>query len=509
MNVIELMLRSFRINISESRSFEFGSLSFFTLMIFFATGGLTFAGEPEAPVKTEVPPDQLETPYRIEVVAEDLRVPWEMMFLPDGRMMFTERTGSVRIIKDDQLLPEPALELDVAQGNKMGLLGIVADPNFAENRQVTLAYNYRTNAPNEGRPDFRLRVVRYREDNNRLVDPEVLVEDIPAASNHTGCRLVFGPDGKLYVTTGDADRPEPSQNLGQLHGKILRLEPDGSIPADNPFIGVSGARPEIWSYGHRNPQGLAFQPRTGALLSSEHGPNGGDELNWITRRANYGWPVVSHRRTQDGMEPPFLEFTPSIAPGKTIFYSGKAFPELAGDALVSCLRGQSLLRVQLDGQTLRSFSALFRGNFGRVRDVVESPEGYLYVSTSQQDPPEGRPLPGYDRILRIVPASAPASAFPEWKPEPPGAFSPSPAVTAIEKLIRANCASCHGAGLSGGLHSSLLDGQWEHATDDTSLSRIIAEGLPEHGMPAPLNPLTPDEVSLIVRYIRDREPEAK
>ena len=202
----------------------------------------------------------LTTPYRLETVAENLRVPWSLAFLPDGRMVFTERPGRVRFIdKEGTLVAAPALAIDVALGNKMGMLGIVADPHFADNHFLYLAYDYRLEPFDPTRPQYRLRVVRYREKDNTLVDARTLIEDVPAWTNHTGCRLRFGPhDGKLYVTTGDANDPPMAQRLDRLNGKILRLNPDGSVPDDNPFVHQEGARPEVWSYGHRNPQGFDF-----------------------------------------------------------------------------------------------------------------------------------------------------------------------------------------------------------------------------------------------------------
>jgi glucose/arabinose dehydrogenase len=221
---------------------------------------------------TNIPDGVVRTPYRIEQIATDLRVPWELAFLPDGRILFTEREGRVRVIQRGRLLRDPALSIDVAHGNKMGMLGIAQDPAFRQNHFIYVAYDYEVEAsPGDEAPSFRLRVARYRLQGNNLVEPRTLIEDVPAATNHTGSRLVFGPhDGKLYVSAGDADRPLNAQRLDRLNGKIIRLNPDGSIPPDNPFIGTLGARAEIWSYGHRNPQGLVFEPQTGRMLDTEH-----------------------------------------------------------------------------------------------------------------------------------------------------------------------------------------------------------------------------------------------
>jgi glucose/arabinose dehydrogenase len=216
--------------------------------------------------------------FKVEVVAEDLRVPWSIVFLPDGRMVFTERTGTVRMVERGELLEKPLLIIDsIENTKKMGLLGMTLHPDFRRNNRIYLAYNYRSGG------DPRLRVARYRLRGKQLVDPETIIEDIPANQNHSGCRLLFGPDGKLYISTGDADVPMQSQELTALNGKILRVNDDGSIPGDNPFVHQPGVRGEIWSYGHRNPQGIYFQPDTGFLFDSEHGPNGGDEINHIQK----------------------------------------------------------------------------------------------------------------------------------------------------------------------------------------------------------------------------------
>lgn len=447
-----------------------------------------------------IPDGDLQTPYRVERVAGDLRVPWGLTFLPDGRILFTERTGRVRILENGTLLPEPALEIDVAQGNKMGMLGVTHDPEFANNSFIYLAYNYAVTPTNgDDTPPFRLRVVRYRLDGARLVEPRVLIEDIPASVNHTGCRLVFGPDGKLYITTGDADRPPSAQDLNSLRGKILRLNPDGTIPADNPFVDRPGARPEIWSYGHRNPQGLAFDPVSGRLVDTEHGPNGGDEINWIEKGKNYGWPDIDHARTADGMESPVFEFTPSIAPGEALFYRGDAFPELKGRLLVACLRGEGVVCVDRKDGELDTAARLFRGQFGRIRSLTESPEGYLYLTTSQHDPHEGQPRPTYDLVFRIVPAEAPASEYPVMTP--PARVPERDLPTGIAGLIERNCAACHGPGLIGGMASGLLAGSFKHAPDETALRKVITEGIPALGMP-PNPQLSSADIDAIVEYIR-------
>jgi glucose/arabinose dehydrogenase/cytochrome c553 len=453
------------------------------------------------------------TTYRVEVLARGLHVPWSIVILPDRRVLFTERTGAVRVLHHDKLLSAPALTIDVALGNKMGMLGMAADPQFVKNHFIYLAYDYKLQPFNPRSPQFRLRLVRYREQNDKLIEPKVLIEDLPAWSNHTGCRLRFAPDGTLYFTDGDANEPARAQDLSLMNGKVFRINRDGSIPSDNPFVNQPGTRPEVWSYGHRNPQGLAFQPGTNRLIETEHGPLGGDEVNWIDRGANYGWPVIDHRKTWEGMRSPLLEFSPSIAPGSASFYRGAAFPELKDNLLIACLRGEGILRVQFNGAEPTSVTWLLHHTFGRIRDIAETPEGYLYVSTSQQDPDEGFPRPGEedDLLLRIVPASAPASGHPVYKPsaawletrrlEEHGA----PAGT-VEATIARKCASCHGARLRDSMPVSVVNQHWSYSLDDAALGHVITDGILEKAMPA-AHDLSEQEVSQLIRYLRAQSPE--
>jgi glucose/arabinose dehydrogenase/cytochrome c553 len=463
--------------------------------------GAGIQGDPSSSPTQSVaalPDMTLGTPHRFERVAFDLRVPWELAFLPDGTLIFTERDGHVRLLGPghDQT---PALRTAVALGNKMGMLGLALDPDFSTNHFVYVAYDHVAGdaETNEGERRFQLRVARYLLDGNKLVQPRTLIDGIPAATNHTGCRLVFGPDRKLYITTGDADEPAKSQQLDQLNGKILRLERDGSVPVDNPFVHTAGARPEIWSFGHRNPQGLAFDPRSGTLFESEHGPNGGDEINIIEKGANYGWPVIDHAAAKPGMRSPLLEFSPSIAPGKAILYQGNAFAELRGKIIVALLRGEGLLVLDRNGNRLSNPRRLFFRGFGRIRAVTESPEGYLYFSTSQYDPAEGQPRQDDDLIVRVVPSGVPSS-YPAIEARH---INTEPvAQTPTQHAIAVHCAACHGPDLRGGSAPNLVERKYRYVTDQASLKALMVRGIQDRGMPA--NPeISPADQDLIAAYL--------
>jgi glucose/arabinose dehydrogenase len=351
-----------------------------------------------------------QTSFRVETVISGLQVPWSIVWAPDGRMFFTERAGRVRVYEKGQLRPQPLFVVpDVEQKSESGLMGIALHPQFAGNHFLYLAYAYQADGQ-------RVRVVRYQETPAGLSDRKVIVDEIPAAANHAGCRMRFGTDGKLYITTGDATDRGLAQKLDSLSGKTLRVNDDGSIPADNPFVGQGNARPEIWSYGHRNAQGLDFQPGTNLLFETEHGPSGfdgpggGDEVNIVEKGKNYGWPVIHHRLTREGMEAPLLEYTPACAPASGMFYRGAPFPQFKGNFFFGCLRGERIIRVVLDGRRVVSQEDLLAGKYGRIRDVAEGPDGMLYFSTSNKDG-RGTPASDDDRILRLLPL-APAEARP-------------------------------------------------------------------------------------------------
>ena len=273
--------------------------------------------------------------FRAQVLATNLEIPWALAFAPDGRLFVTERPGRVRIIENGQLLPQPALTLtDVLTTGEAGLLGIALDPNFEQNRFVYLLYS----ATRAGR-DPTNRVVRFLEANNSLLDGVTILDDVPADRLHDGGRLRFGPDGHLYATMGDVTDPPSAQDLGTLNGKILRIARDGTTPADNPFAS------QVYSYGHRNPQGIDWHPVSGDLWATEHGNVGNDELNLIESGANYGWPNIEGADAMAGMRTPVLFFSPSVAPSGTSFYTGSAFPKFRNDLFLATLRGSHLHRV--------------------------------------------------------------------------------------------------------------------------------------------------------------------
>jgi glucose/arabinose dehydrogenase len=346
---------------------------------------------------------QTQSSFKVETVIPNLEIVWSIVWTPDGRMLFTERPGRVRVYENGRLRPQPLFVLpDVEPRGESGLMSIVLHPQFASNHLLYLSYAYNSNGQ-------KVRVARYRETPDGFVDRKVIIENIPAAQFHAGCRLRFGPDGKLYITTGDATDRQIAQQLSSLGGKTLRLNDDGTVPSDNPFVGHSDARPEIWTYGNRNSQGIDFQPGTNLLWETEHGPSGfdgpggGDEVNILERGKNYGWPVIHHRATHEGMESPILEYTPACAPGSGMFYRGSQFPQFKGNFFFGCLVGERIIRVVTSGRQVVSQENLLERKYGRIRDVAEGPDGYIYFSTSNRDG-RGSPASDDDRILRLVPA---------------------------------------------------------------------------------------------------------
>ncbi len=340
--------------------------------------------------------------YRIETVAEGLRWPWSVAFLPDGRWLVTERAGRLRIIEHGRLQPQPVGGVPpVYAASQGGLFEVLPAPDFARSQQIYLSFAHgdaRANAT---------RVVRARLDGHALHDLQVIFTARPWKDTpvHYGGRMAWMPDGSLLLGLGDGfDYRESAQDLRTHLGSIVRLDADGRAPPDNPFSGRNDALPEIWSYGHRNVQGLVVDPRDGAVYAHEHGPRGGDELNRICAGCNYGWPavtfgvdytgaLVSPYTELPGMEPPLLHWTPSHAPSGMSLYLGQAFGAWHGDLLISTLVERSVRRVRLrHGQPVEQ-EALFTELGERLRDVRVSPEGHLILLTDAEN----------GRVLRVTP----------------------------------------------------------------------------------------------------------
>lgn len=336
------------------------------------------------------------TRFMVEEVVSNVRVPWSLAFAPDGRLFFTERPGRVRIVQNGALLSTPALTIDdISANGESGALGLALAPNFASTHYVYLVYT--AGVPGDASVN---RLARYREVQNTLAERVVLLDNIPASGRHDGARLRFGPDGRLYLTMGDAGADSDAQDLASYSGKILRLNDDGTTPRDNPFSSP------VFSLGHRNPQGIDWHPVTGDLWETEHGNIGNDEVNVIESGKNYGWPVVEGSATGPGMVPPLHLFASTVAPSGASFYRGTAFRTFENNFFIATLLGQHIHRLRIDptdGRRIAAEERLLDGRFGRIRDVVSGPDGFLYFSTSNRDG-RGAPASVDDRILRMVPA---------------------------------------------------------------------------------------------------------
>jgi glucose/arabinose dehydrogenase len=347
--------------------------------------------------------DSAEHAFRVEQVVTGLSNPWGMAVLPNGDMLVTERGGSLRRISDGRLLEQPVDGLaEVRPKGQGGLLGIALHPRFADNGLVYLSFS------GEGKGGVGTEVMRGRLDGMRLRDTEVIFKAEPksGAGRHFGSRLVFDANGYLFVSHGDRGSQDHAQDLDDHRGSLFRIKEDGSVPADNPFVGHADARPEIYAYGHRNIQGLALDPVTGRLWSHEHGPQGGDELNIERAGANYGWPVITYGvnygigtkigegTEKPGMEQPVHYWVPSIAPSGLAVYRGDAFPGWQGNLFVGSLKFGLLVRLVVEGDRVVVEERLLDNAFGRIRDVVAAPDGYLYLLTDA--------APG--QLLRVVPA---------------------------------------------------------------------------------------------------------
>jgi len=343
-------------------------------------------------------------PIAVTTVARGLVHPWALQFLPDGRMLVTERPGRMRIVDRDGKLSAPLAGVPpVRAGGQGGLLDVRLDNDFATSRVIYFCYTAERGGA--------AAVARARLDDGatpRLDDVTVIfTQQGPGGNNNYGCRIVQAPDRNLFVTLGDHFEPrDQAQSLANHIGKIVRITPDGRAPPDNPFVGQAGAWPEIWAYGVRNPQGLAFDPATGRLWAQEHGPRGGDEVNIIEKGRNYGWPVIGygidysgakiHVSTQKaGMEQPLWYWVPSIAPSGMAFYTGDLFPAWKGSIFIGALRAEMLVRLERDGDRITREERLLQSLHERIRDVRMGPDGALWLLTDNSA----------GRILRLAPVN--------------------------------------------------------------------------------------------------------
>ena len=345
--------------------------------------------------------------FEVVEVLRDLFVPWSIVFADEGRMLIAQRSGEILeafpgdLIDTWQLADEPLSSFEgVSNRSEEGLMGVTIDPNFDKNGFIYACVAY------EEPRGLSIKVERLRDDAvDGIVEIDTIFEGIPGARFHAGCRLRFGPDGKLYITTGDAAERNLAQNLNSLAGKLLRINPDGSIPSDNPFENSA-----VWSLGHRNSQGIDWHPDSKMLVSSEHGPSifdgpaGGDEINIIEKGENYGWPIVSHERSDERFVEPLIVMTPATAPASGVFYDGEVFPQFYGNFFTGLLVGEGILRVVFDrtGTELIGYMRLPNIDVGRVRDVVVGPDGFLYYTTSNRDG-RGGLNEGDDKIYKLIP----------------------------------------------------------------------------------------------------------
>ncbi len=333
-----------------------------------------------------------EHAFRLVELVRGLEQPWSLAFLPDGRMLVTEKAGRLRIVRDGTLDPQPVAGLpEVTVHGQGGLMDVALHPRFSENGLVYLSYAAR------GSDGVGTEVARGRLAGHQLENVQVIFRQSPKGSRgqHFGSRLVFDRQGLLYITLGDRGEMARAQKPDDHAGSVIRLHDDGRVPKDNPFVGQPGWKPEKFTLGNRNQQGAALHPTTGALWTHEHGPQGGDEVNVIRAGANYGWPVITYGvnygigtrigegTSKAGMEQPLHKWVPSIAPSGMAFYMGDRFPKWRGDLFVGALRAELLVRLKLDGEKIVHEERLLKGALGRIRDVRAGPDGLIYLLTDE------------------------------------------------------------------------------------------------------------------------------
>lgn len=345
---------------------------------------------------------------RLVTVADRLVRPWGLAFLPDGRMIVTERPGRIRIVaRDGRLSPPLSGAPEVYASGQGGMLDIALDPNFRQTGVIFISYA-EPGAGGAGGAGTAVARAELDIAGNRLTGLKVIFRQVPKSSGgrHFGSRLVFGRDGRLFITVGERGERDRAQDRAINRGQVVRIDPDGAIPADNPFVGRAGFRPEVWSYGHRNPQGAALHPITGKLWIHEHGARGGDEVNIPEAGRNYGWPEIAYGRHYfggrigrgthgQGLEQPIHYWDPSIAPSGMAFYTGDKFPKWRGNLLVGALKFRLLARLVLDGERVVGEERILEELDERIRDVRQGPDGFVYLLTDSND----------GRILRLEPVA--------------------------------------------------------------------------------------------------------
>lgn len=378
-------------------------------------GAEVSVGEPQSSSSIAPPEyvDDRDFPFELRpLVSKKLAMPWAIAFLPDGRALVTERPGRLRLIEGNHMLDEPITGVpEVSVGGHSGLLDVLVDRDFPNTHRIFLSYMH-------GGPDgSTIRIVRARLDGMALEDKQVIFESRPAvkATDQIGGRLAFGPDGMLYLTIGDRFQMERAQNLLDDGGKIIRIRDDGSIPEDNPFVGRDDVLPEIYSYGHRNPQGIIGNAGDGKLWSIEQGPKGGDEFNLITPGGNYGWPLVTFGTNYDdtiisnltsapGMIDSVHHWVPSVATASLVTYSGNVMPEdWQGNFLIGTLVGQCLVRLEVTNGVVTRERRYFHDKIGRIRDVAISPDGFIYLLTDGTEASLYRLEPMEDLVAKAKP----------------------------------------------------------------------------------------------------------
>ncbi|MBK8009666.1 MAG: PQQ-dependent sugar dehydrogenase [Rhizobiales bacterium] len=362
-----------------------------------------------APASAQTEPTVLKsekTSIRVEVIASGLQNPWGLTFLPDGRALVTERPGRLRIIGKDNKLSDPVGGVpEVAAVGQGGLLDVALSPDFAKDNLVYVSFAEPRGASGSSTSVARGKLVE-KDGKAALEDVKVIFRQEPARLGgfHFGSRLVFARDGNLFITTGERNLKTPSQDLSNHIGKIIRVTPDGGVPKDNPFVNDKNAKPEIWSYGHRNVQGAALHPQTGKLWTIEHGARGGDEINIPQAGKNYGWPVITYGvdysgarigegTHKEGMEQPIFYWDPSIAPSGGMFYTGDLFPAWKGNLFTGGLALTLLSRLELDGEKIVKEERLLEEMGNRIRDVRQAPDGSIWLLVDARN----------GKVLRLTP----------------------------------------------------------------------------------------------------------